>query len=110
GVVNQDIDFAESRARFFKHRGDRCKVGHIALCRESFDAQLFHFARDLFRTPEAKVVDDYALRVVLREAKRDRASDTLSGARHQADASVEIEDVTAHVCSPKQSAISYSTI
>ena len=82
-VVDQDIDFAESRARFFKHRGDRRKVGHVALRGERLDAQLLHFGGNRLGALEAEIVDDHAAGVVLREAKRDRAPDALSSAGHQ---------------------------
>ena len=98
-VIDQDIDFAEGRARFFKHRVDRCKIGHVALRGDRFDAQLFNFGGDRLGALETEIVDDYSARIVLREAKRDHAADALSGAGHEADAALEIENVAAQVLS-----------
>src|SRR5208282_5097273 len=100
-VVYQDIDVAEGRSRPFEHRRDRRKIGHVALRRNRLDAQLFHFGGNGFSALEAEIVDDYAAGIVLCEAKRDRASHALSGAGHQSYASLEIEDVNAHVFTSK---------
>jgi hypothetical protein len=58
-----------------------------------FDAHLFHFGGDGLSTLEPEIVDDYAARIILGEAQRDRASHALPSAGHQADASFEIKNV-----------------
>src|SRR6202021_2112048 len=90
GVVPEDVDLAESCARFFKHRGYRRKTGHVPLRRNRFDAELFDFCGDGLSALEAEIVDDHAARIILGEAERNRAPHALSSAGHEADASFEI--------------------
>src|ERR1700722_6241342 len=97
GVVHQDIDFTESHSRFFEHRGDRRKIGHIALRRDRFDPKLFNFGGYRLGALETEIVYDYAAGIVLGEAERDCASDALSCTSHQPDAALEIENLIAHV-------------